>query len=713
VRVRNPILGLLFSCILLSGWAQAPSSAQSAPMARNGGPAPVAMQFRMGQSLFYLYGPWKFTAGDSPLDPATHQPLWAEPGFDDSKWEDVDLTPTEGAIDPTAGIPGYVPGWTAKGHPGYWGYAWYRIRVRINAQLGEKLAIAGPADMDDAYQLFANGSLLGNFGDFSRGRPVIYYTQPMIFPLPPESANRRAESRDASMADGPATVELAFRIWMEPNELRLLPDAGGIHTAPLLGNAGILALAYQSQWLEVIRAYALSPIEGAVFLLLALGAFSLTFFDRADRVYLWMGTIFLLRVAVHCMSIIGTWTQLLGGETGNAITEVLLDPLSYAGWVMVWWIWFGLRRPAWLPRAAFALAALLALSNALGADYFFIVVSHPVSAASDIVSLLVRLFFLAILLWILVQGIRVQGVEGWLALPAVVLLGIARFSRELALLHIQVEWFPFGAQVGLGDFASLLMAVVLVLLLLRRLLASLEKQRQMALDVRQAQELQLVIVPRERISFAGLEIDSLYRPAREVGGDFFQILPHPTDGSLLIVGGDVAGKGLRAGMLVALVVGAIRTAVDTSADPAFVLHALNKRLCGQRDAQATCLALTIAGNGAVTLVNAGHLPPYLNGEPVKMEGALPLGMLPDSVFSTTNFQLAPADRLVLLSDGIPEAMNPGGQLYGFERLHDLMQSRPSAAELAAAAQAFGQQDDISVISITRTAAPGEYHEPVV
>ena len=161
MRVRNPILGLLFSCILLSGWAQAPSSAQSAPMARNGGPAPVAMQFRMGQSLFYLYGPWKFTAGDSPLDPATHQPLWAEPGFDDSKWEDVDLTPTEGAIDPTAGIPGYVPGWTAKGHPGYWGYAWYRIRVRLNAQPGEKLALAGPSDVDDGYQLFANVTVLG------------------------------------------------------------------------------------------------------------------------------------------------------------------------------------------------------------------------------------------------------------------------------------------------------------------------------------------------------------------------------------------------------------------------------------------------------------------------------------------------------------------------------------------------------------------------
>ena len=65
--------------------------------------------------------------GDSPIDPKTCQPLWAEPGFDDSQWETVDLTPKDGAFDPGAGTSGYVPGWTAKGHPGYWGYAWYRI----------------------------------------------------------------------------------------------------------------------------------------------------------------------------------------------------------------------------------------------------------------------------------------------------------------------------------------------------------------------------------------------------------------------------------------------------------------------------------------------------------------------------------------------------------------------------------------------------------
>jgi hypothetical protein len=84
----------------------------------------------LGQAAAPLYGPWKFTVGDSPIDPKTGRPLWAEPGFDDSHWETVDLTPKDGAVDPSNGTSSYVPGWTAKGHPGYWGYAWYRIRVR-------------------------------------------------------------------------------------------------------------------------------------------------------------------------------------------------------------------------------------------------------------------------------------------------------------------------------------------------------------------------------------------------------------------------------------------------------------------------------------------------------------------------------------------------------------------------------------------------------
>jgi len=74
-------------------------------------------------------------------------------------------------------------------------------------------------------------------------------------------------------------------------------------------------------------------------------------------------------------------------------------------------------------------------------------------------------------------------------------------------------------------------------------------------------------------------------------------------------------------MLVALLVGAIRTAEETSAKPEVMLATLNRRLMGRGDAQATCFALHIASEGAVTLANAGHMAPYLNGEPIAMEGA--------------------------------------------------------------------------------------------
>lgn len=670
-------------------------SAHPAPLPSN------TTRVTIGQSAVRLYGPWKFTVGDSPMDAATQKPLWAEPGFDDSKWEDVDLTPREGATDPTSGVSGYVPGWTAKGHPGYWGYAWYRMRVRVNAPPGEKLALAGPADLDDAYQLFANGTLLGSFGDFSPSRPVVYYAQPMMFALPPEAANRREDSKEGSAMQAPATVVLAFRFWMVPNTLTQQADVGGIKNAPLLGDAGTVASGYQSQWLELIRAYATSPIEFVVFLLLAAIAFSLIFFDRADRVYLWMGAVFLVWATNTGATIVGAWTQLISGEVINMITDILIIPLGFAGWVMVWWIWFGLRRPAWMPGATAALAMLLTVSNALGGDYFFAAIPHPVSAVFHIVSLAVRLTFLAILLWIVYRGIRLHGVEGWLALPPVLLFGIARFSRELSVLHIQMTWFPFGMQVGLADLASLLLALVLVLLLLRRLLASLRRQRRMALDVKQAQEVQQVILPEARMVLPGLEIESEYRPALEVGGDFFQIIPHATDGSVLIVAGDVAGKGLRAGMLVALLVGAIRMAAKMTFDPWFFLQALNRRMMGRGDAQATCLAMRIDVSGEVRLANAGHLPPYLNGEPLKMEGALPLGMIEGAEFSLIHFRLSREDRLVMLSDGIAEAADADGNLFGFERAEELLRAGSSAAEVASAAQKFGQRDDISVISVKR------------
>jgi hypothetical protein len=647
----------------------------------------------LGNSTAPLYGPWKFQVGDSPVDSLNNSRLWSEPDFDDSKWETVDLTPRDAALDPVYGVSGMVPGWTERGHAGHWGYAWYRIRVQVEAPPGQKLALEGPPGVDDGYQVFQNGKLIGSFGGFSSSRPVVYNTQPMRFALP-QPANT-----------GSTTRVLAFRVWMEPSTPANYPDVGGLRTAPLLGGEGAVTANYQLHWLDAFRAIADVLVSAAVFGLFALVAFSLTLFDRSDRVYLWLGAAFLLTAMFDAVVVLLDSTQYMGMAVGDPLRFVVLRPLIYAAWFMVWWSWFGLHRPAWLPRAVAALALFYAVSTALHRNLLvFTVVPHSVSAAFGYMYLATKLLFLPLMLVCIVQGIRQEGPEGWSVLPAVVLWGIAEFWEELNFLHIHLTWFPLGVQITLRDIANLLLAFVIAGLLLWRLLVTVRLQRLMELDVKAAQEVQRVILPEPIASLPGLVIESEYRPAREVGGDFFQILPHPSNGSMLIVAGDVAGKGLQAGMLVALLVGAIRTSAQFDPDPMAVLKVLNQRLWGRSQAAATCLALRIAADGEATLANAGHLPPYLNGTPVEIEGSLPLGMIEDADFSVMRFSLAEGDQLVLTSDGIAEATDVNGTLFGFERTQDLLRNSASAATLAAAAQNFGQEDDISVIAITRTAA---------
>ncbi len=668
----------LLTCLVLVAFAHAQDK-----------PAQGTTHVTLGPSVVPLYGPWKFTVGDSPIDPVTHAPLWAQPDFDDSHWETVDLTP-KGTLDPLGGFADYVKGWTARGHAGYSGYAWYRIRVQVAAQPGEKLALAGSSDVDDAYQLFSDGTLVGSFGNFTGSQPTIYFTQPMMFNLPPPSAA------------SPIRV-LAFRFWMAPSTLVTQADTGGMHTAPLLGDAGAVSAGFQLRWLEPIRAHIAGLLEMLLFSLLAVIAFSLTRFDRSDPVYVWMGSVFLLLVATEALVVIGAWTQTLSVNADLVLQDGIIGPLLLGAWVMVWWVWFRLQRPAWVPGAVALLTLGFMVSTVIGENLLYPLIPLPVADLFHTVSIAVRLALLLVLILVVIWGIRRQGAEGWFVLPALVVLFVSLFSNELLLLHIRINWYPFGLRFGLAQASDILLTVVLFVLLLRRLLLSVRHQRLLALDVKQAQEVQRVILPETVTAIPGLTIENEYRPAREVGGDFNQIIPHPADGSLLIVAGDVAGKGLQAGMLVALLVGAIRMAAEVSSDPLFILQALNRRLLGRGEAHATCLAMHIAADGAVTLANAGHLPPYLNGKPVEVEGALPLGVIDNAGFTVTHFQLQENDRLLLASDGIVEAMDEQGRLFGFERLQELLQNRLTAAEVATAAQSFGQQDDISVIAVTRTA----------
>jgi Stage II sporulation protein E (SpoIIE) len=346
---------------------------------------------------------------------------------------------------------------------------------------------------------------------------------------------------------------------------------------------------------------------------------------------------------------------------------------------------------------------------------------------------LIAVFFLFSVVGFLVDLVYLKGQMQYAVVLAIAIISglnamlwvfvLARLSKALVLPLVVLQFFLPLIDTGIGnwmigafklqpvpmdrgiDFAAIGILSVLILsyfFFVIYLRGSGMESFRMRNELAQAQEVQQVILPESRLALPGLVVESEYRPAREVGGDFFQMIPHRTDGSLLIVAGDVAGKGLKAGMLVALLVGAIRTADQYVPDPTAVLSTLNLLLMGRSDAQATCLALRISKDGAVKLANAGHIAPYLNGEPLPMEGALPLGMIENAESSVMHFRLNDGDRLMLMSDGVAEATDDDGQLFGFERVHQLLRTAKSATEVASVAQTFGQQDDISVISVLRT-----------
>lgn len=141
-------------------------------------PVPV---ITLGASVTTLPGPWKFAPGDSPI--VNGAPAWAQPGFDDSRWVNMDLAPKPGSIDPAYGTPGFVPGWTQQGFPDLYGYAWYRLRLRVK-DAGEPLWLKMPNDIDDAYQVYVNGQYMGHFGNFSAKGVSTYSARTFSFPMP-------------------------------------------------------------------------------------------------------------------------------------------------------------------------------------------------------------------------------------------------------------------------------------------------------------------------------------------------------------------------------------------------------------------------------------------------------------------------------------------------------------------------------------------------
>ena len=637
----------------------------------------------LGNATVELTGPWRFHTGDNPA--------WAEQGFDDSAWSTVDLTPPQGSRDPYIGSTGFVPGWTSQGYPGYSGFAWYRLRVNLRDSAVGGLALKMPNDVDDAYQVFADGKLIGEFGRFSRKGVANYISQPRTFTLP------------AGEGNGPVT--LAIRMWMDPHTLLVEDSAGGMHGPPVLGQAPTLTAMDRLDWDAVDRSTFAALPEAAILLLAMLVAFSLFGQSSSESAYFWLGVncvVLLLVIVAGEVMLYTTWVPAMPAVF---LRDVILLSVQMALWIVFWASWFRLNRGPKFFGAVWLLVVLQALGTALERAplYGRLLPVHELTWVSPLV-LGIKLLLAAALCWVALGGILKNRTEGLLALPAVALTGLAQYQRELQLFHAPILFMVFGYVVTANQIATALSLSIITVLLLRRFINSQRIREHWQLEIEQARQVQHVLIPESTYSIPGFALESEYRPSQQVGGDFFQIVPGE-DGSVLAIIGDVSGKGLRAAMLVSLIVGAVRTLVKFTRDPVEILRGINERLYGRLHNQfVTCLALHITADGEATIANAGHLPPFLNGSELALAGSIPLGMVESAPIEESTLLLKPGDRIILLTDGIVEAQNEKRELFGFDRMGQLALQDCSSVEIASAAQEFGQDDDITVLRIQRDVA---------
>jgi phosphoserine phosphatase RsbU/P len=222
-----------------------------------------------------------------------------------------------------------------------------------------------------------------------------------------------------------------------------------------------------------------------------------------------------------------------------------------------------------------------------------------------------------------------------------------------------------------------------------------EERAVLAGEMQAAREIQRMLAPEQVEMAAGAQVEVAFQPMREVGGDFYLCRALP-DGRQRVLVGDVSGKGAAAAMTATLLVGAAERREADS--PAALLQHLNLVLHGsQVGGFATCLCADLTRDGTMRIANAGHLAPYRNGEEIPVAPGLPLGIASETTYAESNLQLFPGDTLTLLSDGVVEAQSATGELFGFDRTRAI--STQSAEEIARIAQTYGQQDDITVLTL--------------
>ena len=235
-------------------------------------------------------------------------------------------------------------------------------------------------------------------------------------------------------------------------------------------------------------------------------------------------------------------------------------------------------------------------------------------------------------------------------------------------------------------------------------------------ELRVAALIQQQFLPRELPDLPDWQVAAFYGPARAVGGDFYDFIELP-DKRIGIVVGDVTDKGVPAALVMARTHTILRSEAPRLVTPARVLERANELLVAEMPERmfVTCLYLVLdPATGEVTFANAGHNLPYVRTATGVIElraTGLPLGLLAGITYEERTATIAPGDRVLLSSDGVVEAHDPSGAMYGFPRLRDALEGDDSGAELidrlleglhAFVGRGWEQEDDITLVTLART-----------
>jgi hypothetical protein len=569
-----------------------------------------------------------------------------------------------------------------QGYKDYGGLAWYRFRV-VLPHKHRQLALFIPS-LNTSYQVFADGRLIGQFGGLPPHESV-HWVRPCVFRLPAETTD---------------SVAIAIRVWHFPRWAMYIP--GGFNRAPRIGDADLVADWYMRADKHLYWSVSATSYATLLDVLAGIGGIVLYLLRRKEREYLFFGAYELFFGAAGLV-----WLYRSFYDTPVYSYEALQSLLGDAGLLcFVAFLFLVLRSRRskwyWVPVASVVLCVLAMIPGYGG--------WISVSVWNGLVVGLMLPYNLTIL-FLLLQSARRRDPDALLLLIpmgldyAVGLIGNIAWTAAASgngsaqgfydWWNRVAEWpFPIAA----GDISGMLAQLSIFGILLLRFARSRRDEERLKNELAAARAVQQVLVPEHIPAIPGFAIEAVYHPAGEVGGDFFQIIPAPSGGVLVAVG-DVSGKGMPAAMTVSLLVGTVRTTARYTQSPAEILTAMNQGVLGRSSGGfTTAMVLRVDDDGTLTIANAGHPAPYNNGRELSVENGLPLGLAADIAYKETELHLAPGDALTLLSDGVVEARNASGELFGFERTAAI--SREPAETVAQAARAFGQDDDITVLRLT-------------